>query len=147
MSNNKQNIRDLSLDELTQLLESIGEKKFRAKQVYEWIWKKGARSFDQMHNISKKTIGFLNDNYFLDILKVSDQQKSNDKTIKVAFTSYDGHITEGVLIPTENRVTACISSQVGCSLACKFCATGRLKLMRNLSQGEIFDQVLFTDLN
>ena len=120
MSNNKQNIRDLSLDELTQLLESIGEKKFRAKQVYEWIWKKGARSFDQMHNISKKTIGFLNDNYFLDILKVSDQQKSNDKTIKVAFTSYDGHITEGVLIPTENRVTACISSQVGCSLACKF---------------------------
>ncbi len=142
MLSNKQNIRQLSLTELTSVLESIGEKKFRAKQVYEWLWKKGVRDFDQMHNISKKTINFIKDTYFLDVLSVSDQQKSNDGTIKVAFTSYDGHITEGVLIPTENRVTACISSQVGCSLACKFCATGRLKLMRNLSQGEIFDQVL-----
>ncbi len=142
MLNNKQNIRNLSLTELIKVLETIGEKKFRAKQVYEWIWKKGVRSFEQMHNISKKTINFLNQTYFLDVLSVSDQQKSNDGTIKVAFTTYDGYITEGVLIPTENRVTACISSQVGCSLACKFCATGRLKLMRNLSQGEIFDQVL-----
>jgi 23S rRNA (adenine2503-C2)-methyltransferase len=148
MPADKQNIRDLSLEELITLLESIGEKKFRAKQVYEWIWKKGARHFEQMHNISKKTIAFLDENFFLDILKVSDQQKSNDGTIKVAFTSYDGHITEGVLIPTENRVTACISSQVGCGLACKFCATGRLKLIRNLSPGEIFDQVyLLTDLS
>jgi 23S rRNA (adenine2503-C2)-methyltransferase len=148
MPTDKQNIRNLSLEELITLLESIGEKKFRAKQVYEWIWKKGARHFEKMHNISKKTIAFLDENYFLDILKVSDQQKSNDGTIKVAFTSYDRHITEGVLIPTENRVTACISSQVGCSLACKFCATGRLKLMRNLSPGEIFDQVyLLTDLS
>jgi 23S rRNA (adenine2503-C2)-methyltransferase len=148
MPTNKQNIRNLSLKELITLLESIGEKKFRAKQVYEWIWKKGARQFVQMHNISKKTLTFLNENYFLDTLIVSDKQKSNDGTIKVAFTSHDGHITEGVLIPTENRVTACISSQVGCSLACKFCATGRLKLMRNLSPGEIFDQVfLLTELS
>ncbi len=144
----KKNIRDLSFDEILSDLESIGEKKFRAKQIYEWIWKKGARSFEQMHNISKKTIAFLNDNYFIDVLSISDQQKSKDGTIKVAFTSFDNHITEGVLIPTENRVTACISSQVGCSLACKFCATGRLKLMRNLSQGEIFDQVfLLTELS
>jgi len=142
MSNTKINIRNLSFDDLVEKLISIGEKKFRAKQVYEWIWKKGARSFSDMHNVSNKITDALESEYFLDCLTISDQQKSNDGTIKVAFKSFDGHITEGVLIPTENRVTACISSQVGCSLACKFCATGRLKLMRNLTTGEIYDQVL-----
>ena len=142
MSETKINIRNLSLDDLTEKLIALGEKKFRAKQIYEWIWKKGAREFTDMKNISKKTITDLEASYFLDTLKVTDLQKSNDGTIKVAFTSYDGHVTEGVLIPTDTRVTACISSQVGCSLACKFCATGRLKLMRNLSRGEIYDQVL-----
>jgi 23S rRNA (adenine2503-C2)-methyltransferase len=141
MSAKKINIRNLNFDELIEKLVSLGEKKFRAKQVYEWIWKKGARSFADMHNVSKKITVALEAEYFIDALTISDQQKSNDGTIKVAFTSFDGHITEGVLIPTENRVTACISSQVGCSLACKFCATGRLKLMRNLSPGEIYDQV------
>jgi len=148
MVQSKSNIRNLSLEELTQKLLEFGEKQFRAKQVYEWMWKKGARNFEQMHNISKKTITFLNDHYFVDALTISDQQKSSDGTIKVAFKSFDNHITEGVLIPTENRVTACISSQVGCSLACDFCATGRLKLMRNLNPGEIFDQVfLLTQLS
>ncbi len=142
MSAEKINIRNLALNDLIERLEALGEKKFRAKQIYEWIWKKGARSFEDMKNISKKIIAALEADYFLDCLAVTDLQKSNDGTIKVAFTSYDGHVTEGVLIPTETRVTACISSQVGCSLACKFCATGRLKLMRNLSAGEIYDQVL-----
>jgi len=142
MSTEKKNIRNLTLEELITSLESIGEKKFRAKQVYEWIWKKGIRSFDEMKNTSKHVIDFLSTNYFLDCIHISDQQKSKDKTIKCAFTTFDGHITEGVLIPTTNRITACISSQVGCSLACAFCATGRLKLMRNLSAGEIYDQVL-----
>jgi 23S rRNA (adenine2503-C2)-methyltransferase len=142
LKDKKENIRKLSQDALIDVLENIGEKKFRAKQIYEWIWVKGIRSFDDMHNVSKKVISFLNDNYFLDTIKIGDQQKSNDKTIKCAFDSFDGHVTEGVLIPTTSRVTACISSQVGCSLACKFCATGRLKLMRNLSPGEIYDQVL-----
>ena len=142
MSKTKINIRNLSFDELTEKVISIGEKKFRAKQVYEWIWKRGARSFSDMHNVSKKITEALEADYFLDCLTISDEQKSNDGTIKVAFKSFDGLITEGVLIPTENRVTACISSQVGCSLACVFCATGRLKLMRNLSAGEVYDQVL-----
>ncbi|MBD3636539.1 MAG: 23S rRNA (adenine(2503)-C(2))-methyltransferase RlmN [Crocinitomicaceae bacterium] len=147
MTQEKKNIRNLSLNDLIAELETIGEKKFRAKQVYEWLWKNGARNFDEMHNVSKKVIAHLKDNFFLDTLHVSDQQKSNDGTIKCAFQSFDGHITEGVLIPTSSRVTACISSQVGCSLACKFCATGRLKLMRNLSPGEIYDQVkLLNDL-
>ena len=142
MSNKKINIRNLSFDELVEKLVSIGEKKFRAKQVYEWIWKKGARSFSDMHNVSNQITDALEAEYFIDALIISDEQKSNDGTIKVAFKSFDGHITEGVLIPTENRVTACISSQVGCSLACTFCATGRLKLMRNLTAGEVYDQVL-----
>jgi 23S rRNA (adenine2503-C2)-methyltransferase len=142
MSNTKINIRNLSFDELVEKLVSIGEKKFRAKQVYEWIWKKGARSFSDMHNVSNKITDVLDAEYFIDALTISDEQKSNDGTIKVAFKSFDGHITEGVLIPTENRVTAFISYQVGCSLACTFCATGRLKLMRNLTAGEVYDQVL-----
>ena len=141
MSTKKINIRNLSFDELIEKLVALGEKKFRAKLVYEWIWKKGARSFADMHNISKKITEALETDYFIDALSISDQQKSNDGTIKIAFTSFDGHITEGVLIPTENRVTACISSQVGCSLACEFCATGRLKRMRNIHADEIYDQV------
>jgi 23S rRNA (adenine2503-C2)-methyltransferase len=142
MDKSKVNIRSHPLQDLISDFEKIGEKKFRAKQVYEWIWKRGARSFDEMHNISNKVKSFLEKNYFLDTIAISDEQHSNDGTIKCAFKSHDGHITEGVLIPTPNRVTACISSQVGCSLACKFCATGRLKLMRNLTPGEIYDQVL-----
>jgi 23S rRNA (adenine2503-C2)-methyltransferase len=137
----KINIRQLSLEELNSELADMGEPKFRTKQVYEWIWKKGVRSFDQMKNVSAKVREHLSAKYFLDCLKISDQQQSTDGTVKCAFESFDGHITEGVLIPTSERVTACISSQVGCSLACKFCATGRLKLMRNLSPGEIYDQV------
>ncbi|MBI3136119.1 MAG: 23S rRNA (adenine(2503)-C(2))-methyltransferase RlmN [Bacteroidetes bacterium] len=142
MNNQKLNIRNLGLDELITALEKQGEKKFRAKQIYEWIWKKGIRRFDEMSNISKPVVSFLEADYFLDCIRISDQQKSKDGTIKCAFTTFDGHITEGVLIPTTTRVTACISSQVGCSLACKFCATGRLKMMRNLNPGEIYDQVL-----
>lgn len=138
----KINIRTLSQEELISVLEKIGEKKFRAKQVYEWIWKKGVHSFDQMRNISKKVVEYLDEQYFIDSIIISDEQQSNDGTIKCAFKSHDNHITEGVLIPTTSRITACISSQVGCSLACKFCATGRLKLMRNLTAGEIYDQVL-----
>ncbi len=142
MQQKKKNIRTLSLEQIITELENLGEKKFRAKQVYEWIWKKGARTFDDMRNISKKVISYLDETYFIDTIHISDQQESNDLTIKCAFKSHDGHITEGVLIPTTSRITACISSQVGCSLACKFCATGRLKLMRNLTGGEIYDQVL-----
>lgn len=142
MKDTKQNIRNLSQDALIEELAKIGEKKFRAKMVFEWLWKRGAHNFSEMHNVSKKVIEYLDEHFFIDAISIGDTQKSNDKTIKCAFDSYDNQITEGVLIPTTSRVTACISSQVGCSLACKFCATGRLKLMRNLTAGEIYDQVL-----
>ncbi len=148
MQEKKKNIRELTLDELIVELEKLGEKKFRAKQVYEWLWKKGARNFEEMGNISKKVTEHLANHFFIDAIYISDEQHSSDLTVKCAFKSFDNHITEGVLIPTTSRITACISSQVGCSLACTFCATGRLKLMRNLTGGEIYDQVfLLTKLS
>lgn len=137
----KQNIRDLSLEEIKLYFLSIDEKAFRAKQVYEWLWKKSARSFDEMSNLSQGLREQLKQEFVLPSITVAEKQISADKTIKNAFRLYDGKITEGVLIPTTKRMTACISSQVGCSLSCTFCATGKLKLMRNIHFDEIYDQV------
>lgn len=143
MNVEKSNIREFSKSELIQKLESLGEKSFRAKQIYEWLWKKNAATFDEMSNLSKDLRKKMEDHFFIDHIELDDQQISSDKTIKCAFTAGPGKVIEGVLIPTTSRMTACISSQVGCSLACKFCATGRLKLMKNLSAGEIVDQVVY----
>ena len=137
------NIRNLSLEELKESFTEFGEKSFRAKQVWEWLWQKNAHSFDQMTNLSIGIRSWLNTHYYIDAIALQDQQISKDRTIKSAFHIENGQVIEGVLIPTSSRMTACISSQVGCSLACKFCATGRLKLMRNLSAGEIVDQVVY----
>lgn len=139
----KTNIRALSLPELSEQLAGFGEKKFRAKQVYEWLWQKNAHSFDEMTNLSLSLRDVLNENYFIDAITLDEQQVSNDRTIKCVFNVGTGKIMEGVLIPTKSRMTACISSQVGCSLACKFCATGKLKLLKNLTAGEIVDQVVY----
>jgi len=110
--------------------------------VYDWLWKRNARTFDDMRNVSSPLVEFLNEHYHIDHLMVDTVQKSSDKTIKCGFKTIDGQIIEGVLIPTSKRMTACISSQAGCSLSCAFCATGKLKLMKNLSAGEIVDQVV-----
>lgn len=142
MDKQKKDIREQSLEELIAFFESHGEKKFRAKQVMEWIWKKSASGFDEMSNISAGTRQLLDEHFELKKIKLADQQVSSDRTIKCAFEVDPGKVVEGVLIPTASRMTACISSQVGCSLACKFCATGRLKMLRNLSAGEIYDQVV-----
>ena len=142
MENKKTNIRLLSLDEIIDILKGLGEKPFRAKQIYEWIWKKNAHAFDDMTNISKGLREKLEEQFYMDGVSLTETQISKDKTIKCAFKTLDGEVIEGVLIPTAKRTTACISSQVGCSLACKFCATGKLKLKRNLSHGEIVDQVV-----
>lgn len=143
MTNDKQNIRNLSVSEIKSSIEELGEKGFRAKQIFEWLWKKNAATFDEMSNLSLDFRIQLNEHFYIDKISVEDQQISSDKTIKCAFTIEEGKVVEGVLIPTTNRMTACISSQVGCSLACKFCATGKLKLMRNLTAGEIVDQVAY----
>lgn len=143
MTGKIRDIREISTEELVAFFEQHGEKKFRAKQVMEWIWKKSAGSFDDMSNLSLATRQLLQDNFTLKKIVVADQQVSSDRTIKCAFEVESGKVVEGVLIPSNSRMTACISSQVGCSLSCAFCATGRLKMLRNLTAGEIYDQVVY----
>ncbi|CAN5623798.1 23S rRNA (adenine(2503)-C(2))-methyltransferase RlmN [soil metagenome] len=135
------NIRDLSQEELKTFFGSKGEKPYRAKQVWEWLWKFRARSFEEMSNLSKEVRGLLENNFSIRVVEIDTFQISNDRTIKTAFRLFDGNIVEGVLIPTDTRMTACVSSQVGCSLTCKFCATGKMERVRNLNADEIFDQV------
>ena len=138
----KKDIRKLKLEELKKFFVDHGEKPFRAQQVYEWLWQKSAKDFDQMTNISVATREMLKTHFTINFIKVDKMQQSSDGTIKNAVMLHDGLIVESVLIPTEKRITACVSSQVGCSLACKFCATARLKRMRNLNPDEIYDQVV-----
>jgi 23S rRNA (adenine2503-C2)-methyltransferase len=135
------NIRHLTSDELKSYFVERGEKPYRAKQVEEWLWKKAARSFEEMTNLSKETRNLLESGFRMDPIVIEKMQVSNDRTIKNAFRLHDGPIIEGVLIPTDTRMTACVSSQVGCSLTCAFCATGKLDRLRNLHYDEIFDQV------
>jgi 23S rRNA (adenine2503-C2)-methyltransferase len=136
------NIRSLSKQELTDYFDQIHEKKFRAAQVYEWLWQKHAFHFDDMTNLSKELRGRLAENFSFPSLTVDATQHSADGTIKNRFRTFDGHLVEGVLIPTAQRRTACVSSQIGCSLSCKFCATGYMERARNLNFDEIYDQVV-----
>lgn len=140
--NTKKDIRALSLEELKAVFIENGDQAFRAKQVYEWLWKKSAITFDEMTNLSKATREMLAKHFIINAVSVDDMQISRDRTIKNAFKLYDGNIVEGVLIPSTTRMTACISSQAGCSLTCKFCATGKLERLRNLNADEIYDQVV-----
>jgi 23S rRNA (adenine2503-C2)-methyltransferase len=142
MNTGKKNIRHLTLSELEQYFESLGEKKFRARQVYEWIWQKQAHSFEAMTNLSKELRQQLIEGWSLPALGVDATQYSADGTIKSRFRTVDGHLVEGVLIPTDDRKTACVSSQIGCSLSCKFCATGYMERRRNLDYDEIYDEVV-----
>ncbi len=143
MTTVKQNIRHLEIAELAAYFASIGEKKFRTKQVHEWIWKKNAQHFEDMTDLSKELRTNLAEHFSIPALTVDATQFSNDGTIKSRFKTFDGHMIEGVLIPTEKRNTACVSSQIGCSLTCKFCATGKMDRKRNLDYDEIYNQVAF----
>lgn len=136
----KPDIRNVSTPSIIDFLEKIGEKKFRATQIEEWLWKKGARSFDAMTNISALLRSQLADSYTFLRLEVETMVQSEDGTAKFIFLTPDNHRIEGVLIPAADRVTACISSQVGCPLKCAFCATGTMGFIRNLFGYEIFDQ-------
>lgn len=133
-------IRTLTYKELKEHLKNNGFKAFRAKQIDEWLWNKGITDYEQMHTVPKDLRAYLSANFPLHPLQLSEKQISQDQTIKCRFTTHDGHAIEGVLIPEGKRVTACISSQIGCSLDCKFCATGKLKLARNLEAHEIYEQ-------
>lgn len=134
-------IRSYTEAQLIDILKEKGEPKFRAKQIYEWLWQKSAHQFDDMSNLSKALRDWLKQEFVINAVSISDMQVSTDRTIKCAMKLADGYVVESVLIPTKTRMTACISSQVGCSLTCKFCATGKLKRLRNLNADEIYDQV------
>ena len=137
----KRNIRSLSTDEIIAFFVDHNQPKFRATQVEQWLWQKQVKSFAEMTNLPKEMRPILEEHFIINELSIADEQLSKDGTVKLAFKLHDGKIVEGVLIPVKDRMTACISSQVGCSLSCKFCATGKLKRMRNLEPDEIFDQV------
>lgn len=135
-------IRQLSLPDLTTWFKEEGEPSFRAKQLYAWLWQKSAIDFDEMTNLSLALREKLKAHFSIRPVSIYKEQFSNDGTIKSAFKLHDHHIIEGVMIPVDDRATACVSSQVGCSLTCKFCATGFLKRERNLDAAEIYDQVV-----
>ncbi len=145
MKSTKKDIRALTKEQLRQFFEENGDKAFRGNQVYEWLWNKGCHSFEAMTNLSKATRALLESHFVINHIRVDQMQRSKDGTIKNAVRLHDGLVVESVLIPTPTRTTACVSSQVGCSLDCKFCATARLKRMRNLNPDEIYDQVVAID--
>ena len=130
-------IRSYSKEELREAISALGEPSFRANQIHEWLWKKAASSFDEMTNLSKELREKLSANFSLSKVKQKIIQQSKDGTIKIAMELHDNRVIEGVMIPDSERNTACVSSQVGCTLSCKFCATGFLKRERNLTAGEI----------
>ena len=138
----KIDIRSLSEDQIINFFEKKGFDSYRGRQVYEWIWKKSAYSFDEMNNLSKDLRTILGNTFVINHIEVDKIQKSSDGTIKNAVKLFDDYTVESVLIPTDNRTTACVSSQVGCSLDCEFCATSKIKRMRNLNPDEIYDQVV-----
>jgi 23S rRNA (adenine2503-C2)-methyltransferase len=140
----KKDIRLLNQAQLREVVQSLGEKNFRADQIYSWLWEKSAASFDEMTNISKDLRQKLADNFTLETLTEDKVQRSSDGTLKARYRLRDGHLIESVLIPvpSDNRFTVCISTQVGCSLTCTFCATGRMGRIRNLEPAEIYDQVV-----
>jgi 23S rRNA (adenine2503-C2)-methyltransferase len=142
MAENLKDIRELSEQELREVFTTNGDKAFRGQQVHEWLWKKAATDFSQMSNLGKETREWLSTHFVIHPIILKEKQVSHDRTIKCSFMLHDGHLIEGVLIPSEDRMTACVSSQVGCSLTCKFCATGKMERIRNLTAGEIFDQVV-----
>ena len=140
----KKDIRKLTKPELEEIFKEMGEPRFRSKQVYDWLWKRGARTFDEMTSLSKKLRQTLAAEFVINAIEEDKVQHSLDGTIKSRFRLHDDHLIESVLIPvpSDRRFTVCVSSQVGCSLSCKFCATGRMKRIRNLDAGEIYDQVV-----
>ncbi|MES2702181.1 MAG: 23S rRNA (adenine(2503)-C(2))-methyltransferase RlmN [Bacteroidota bacterium] len=135
------NLREIALPELEVMMAGMGEPKFRAKQVHEWVWQKYAADINDMTNLSKALREKLSAEFFIPKVKMHHSQYSSDGTIKNRLQLHDGFYVESVIIPTEKRMTACVSSQVGCSLSCKFCATGYMKRQRNLEFDEIVDEV------
>ncbi len=143
MENDKKNIRELTIEKLKEFFIEKNEKPFRAKQVYEWLWKKNIGSFDEMVNIPRDLRQMMEQYFFVSSPEVKETQESRDKTIKYSFSLHDGNVIESVLIPSGKRMTVCISSQAGCPLNCGFCATGKYGFKRDLAFDEIYGQAAF----
>ena len=137
----KKDIRTFTFEQIQTFCLENNLPKFRAKQLQEWLWKKRATSFDEMTSLSKEMRDLFVEHFVINAVKIHKAERSIDGTIKYSMQLHDKNLVEGVLIPSKKRITACISSQVGCSLDCTFCATGTLKLERNLDTAEIYDQV------
>ena len=142
MQANRTDIRSLSIENLCSTLSKSNFPAYRSKQIKNWARKIDVKSFEQMSNLPKDLVSYLDTNFSLNKSKIISHQKSSDNTVKYAIQLYDGLVIESVLIPSNDRLTACVSSQVGCSLDCNFCATSLLKRMRNLEYYEIFDQIM-----
>ena len=142
MSDENDDIRSISFDKLNNFIQKNNFPSYRSNQIFNWINKSTIRSFDDMTNIPKSLVKLLKENFVINITNILSKQVSNDSTIKFAIKLHDNLVVEAVLIPSGNRVTACVSSQVGCSLDCEFCATSKLLRMRNLHSYEIFDQIM-----
>ena len=142
---NKKDIRLLTKEALQDFFASHGAPSFKGGQVYQWLWQKGVHNFDLMTNLSLEHRNILKTHFEIKHINIDTQQRSSDGTIKNAVKLHDQLVVESVLIPTASRTTACVSSQVGCSLDCVFCATAALKRMRNLNADEIYDQVVAID--
>ena len=142
MSNENDDIRSISFDKLNNFIQKNNFPSYRSNQIFNWINKSTLRSFDDMTNVPKSLVKLLKENFVINITNILSKQVSNDSTIKFAIKLHDNLVVESVLIPSGNRVTACVSSQVGCSLDCGFCATSKLLRMRNLHSYEIFDQIM-----
>jgi len=142
-----QDIKELSLKELEDKLLSWGSPKYYARGIFDWIYQKGAYEFSRMSNLPAPLRKKLTDEFSILGLALADLQESSDKTIKFLFELADKNLVEAVSIPTARRVTGCISSQVGCKFSCKFCASGLEGFKRNLSVGEILDEVFYLKNN
>lgn len=139
------NIYDLSKEELENYFESIGDKKFRAVQILEWLYRKKVTSFDEMTNLSKLAIQTLKDNFIIEGLNLKTKFVSSDGTIKFLFELNDGNLIETVLMRHNYGNSVCVTSQVGCNMGCSFCASGELGKVRNLTLAEMALQVLYVD--
>ena len=138
----KTHIKNRSLNEITEYALAKGQPAFRAKQLFEWIWKKQAESFGEMTNLPLSFREALEADFWVNMLETADEQVSADGTRKFVFALVDGHKIESVLIPSDGRITACISTQVGCALGCRFCATGSMGFVRDMDFTEIHDQII-----
>ncbi len=136
------NFYDLTLEQLREKLAGLGKERFRAEQLYQWVYEKGVCDFDRMSNLSKAFRTELPNLLYFDLPRIVERLESYDGTIKILLDMGEGLTVESVLIPADNRLTLCVSSQVGCNLACKFCFTGKQNLLKRLSASQIVGQFL-----